>query len=166
MLNNKILNSDDDIEKTQLERITDIMKISICKKATYENCKRGKCKFDAWNSVNVSENVKMNIKEIFMNLMRTLLCRLLWNCLITKNVSRTLGTFKMDVSLTLIKGLQGFTNVSKTPSYNLGQKVGDKLTKLNKTGSSMESFTANFLQLFNQKTSKFVFLGGRLAFRH
>ena len=31
-------------------------------------------------------------------------------------------------------------------TYNLGQKVTDKLKKLSKTGFSMEFFTADFLQ--------------------
>ena len=112
---------------------------------------------DAWNSVDVSENVKMNLKKIFMNLMGTLSYRLLWNCLIIKNLSRTLGTFKTDLSLTLINSLQAFTNVSKTSSYNLGQKVWDKLTKLSKTGFPMECFTADFLQLFPQKRQNLPF---------
>ena len=36
-------------------------------------------------------------------------------------------------------------------AYNLGQKVGDKLTKLSKTGFSMDWFTADFLQFFTKK---------------
>ena len=36
-------------------------------------------------------------------------------------------------------------------SDNLGQKVGDKLTKLSKIGFSMEWFTADFLQFFTKK---------------
>ena len=35
--------------------------------------------------------------------------------------------------------------------YNLGQRVGDKFTKLSKIGFSMECFTANFLQFFTKK---------------
>ena len=35
--------------------------------------------------------------------------------------------------------------------YNLGQKVGDKFTKLSKRGFSMECFTANFLRFFTGK---------------
>ena len=35
--------------------------------------------------------------------------------------------------------------------YNLGQKVGDKFTKLSKIGFSMEWFTADFLQFFTKK---------------
>ena len=44
---------------------------------------------------------------------------------------------------------------------NLGQRVGDKLTKLSKIGFSMECFTADFFAIFFQKKSKFGFwLGG------
>ena len=42
-------------------------------------------------------------------------------------------------------------------TLNLGQKVGDKFTKLSKIGFSMECFTADFLQFFTKKTSKFGF---------
>ena len=41
--------------------------------------------------------------------------------------------------------------------YNYGQKVGDKFTKLNKTGFSMECFTADFLQFFNKKHQNLTF---------
>ena len=43
-------------------------------------------------------------------------------------------------------------------AYNLGQKVGDKFTKLSKIGFSMECFAADFLQFFTKK-------GQNLAFR-
>ena len=36
-------------------------------------------------------------------------------------------------------------------NYNLGQKVGDKFTKLSKIGFSMECFTADFLPFFTRK---------------
>ena len=39
----------------------------------------------------------------------------------------------------------------KITGHNLGQKVGDKLAKLSKTGFSMECFTAGFLQFFIKK---------------
>ena len=42
-------------------------------------------------------------------------------------------------------------------SYNLGQKVGDKFTKLNKIGFSMECFTADFLQFFTEKRQNLAF---------
>ena len=42
-------------------------------------------------------------------------------------------------------------------SYNLGQKVGDKSTKLSKIGFSMECFTADFLQFFNKKRQNLTF---------
>ena len=41
--------------------------------------------------------------------------------------------------------------------YNLGQKVGDKLTKLSKVGFSMECFTADFLQFFTKKCQNLAF---------
>ena len=41
--------------------------------------------------------------------------------------------------------------------YNLEQKIGGKFTKLCKIGFSMECFTADLLQFFCQKTSKFCF---------
>ena len=41
--------------------------------------------------------------------------------------------------------------------YNLGQKVGDKLTKLIKIGFSMECLTADFLQFFNKKRQNLAF---------
>ena len=34
--------------------------------------------------------------------------------------------------------------------YNLGQKIGDKFTKLSKIGFSMECITAEFLQFFSK----------------
>ena len=34
---------------------------------------------------------------------------------------------------------------------NLGQKVGDKFTKLSKIGFSMKCFTADFLEFFTKK---------------
>ena len=40
---------------------------------------------------------------------------------------------------------------------NLGQKVRDKLTKLSKTGFSMECFTADFLQFFYKKCQNLDF---------
>ena len=44
---------------------------------------------------------------------------------------------------------------------NLGQKVGDKLTKLRKVGFSMECFAADILQFFTQKCQNLAF--GRTA---
>ena len=41
--------------------------------------------------------------------------------------------------------------------YNLGQGVGDKLTKLSKIGFSMECFTADFLQFFTKKCQYLAF---------
>ena len=41
--------------------------------------------------------------------------------------------------------------------YSLGQKVGDKLTKLSKIGFSMELFTADILQFFNEKSQNLTF---------
>ena len=40
---------------------------------------------------------------------------------------------------------------------NLGQKVGDKLTKLSKIGFSIERFTADFLQFFTKKRQNLAF---------
>ena len=48
---------------------------------------------------------------------------------------------------------------------NLGQKVGDKFTKLSKTGFPMECFTLIFCN-FLQKTVKIWLLGGRLGTCH
>ena len=42
-------------------------------------------------------------------------------------------------------------------SWNLGQKVGDKFTKLSKIGFSMECFTDDFLQFFNKKRQNLAF---------
>ena len=42
-------------------------------------------------------------------------------------------------------------------NYNLGQKAGDKLTKLSKIGFSIECFTADFLQIFTKKYQNLVF---------
>ena len=39
----------------------------------------------------------------------------------------------------------------------LAQKVGDKFTKLSKIGLSIEYFTADFLECFTKKRSKFGF---------
>ena len=53
----------------------------------------------------------------------------------------------------------------ESPLYNLGQKVGDKFTKLSKIGFFMECFTADFLQ-FLSKNVKILLFGGRLGTRH
>ena len=45
----------------------------------------------------------------------------------------------------------------KTRVYNLGQKVGDKITKLSKIGFSMEFFTTDILQFFNKKRQNLTF---------
>ena len=42
-------------------------------------------------------------------------------------------------------------------NYNLGQKVGDKLTKLGKIGFSTKCFTADFLRFFNKKRQNLAF---------
>ena len=42
-------------------------------------------------------------------------------------------------------------------NYNLGQKVGDKFTKLSKIGFSMECFTADLLQFFTKKRQNLAF---------
>ena len=42
-------------------------------------------------------------------------------------------------------------------TYNLGQKVRDKLTKLSKIGFSMECFTADFLRFFTKKCQNLAF---------
>ena len=41
--------------------------------------------------------------------------------------------------------------------YNPGQKVGDKFTKLNKMGFSIECFSADFLQFFSKKRQNLAF---------
>ena len=46
---------------------------------------------------------------------------------------------------------------SKIKYYNLGQKFGDKLTKLNKIGFSMECFTADFFRFFPEKRQNLAF---------
>ena len=45
----------------------------------------------------------------------------------------------------------------KQGRYNLGQKVGDKLTKLSKIGFSTEFFTAEFLRFFTKKRQNLAF---------
>ena len=42
-------------------------------------------------------------------------------------------------------------------NFNLGQKVGDKFTKLSKIGFSMEFFTIDILQFFNEKRQNLSF---------
>ena len=42
------------------------------------------------------------------------------------------------------------TIITPLAMYNLGQRVGDKLTKLSKVGFSMECFTADFLRFFTK----------------
>ena len=41
--------------------------------------------------------------------------------------------------------------------HNLGQKVGDKFTKLSKIGFSMECFTADFYRFFTKKRQNLAF---------
>ena len=41
--------------------------------------------------------------------------------------------------------------------YNLGQRVGDKFTKLSKIGFSMKCFTADFLEFFTKKRQNLAF---------
>ena len=43
------------------------------------------------------------------------------------------------------------------PIYNLGQKAGDKWTKISKVGFSMECFTADFLRFFTKKCQNLAF---------
>ena len=45
----------------------------------------------------------------------------------------------------------------KAENYNLGQKAGEKLTKLSKIGFSIECFTADFLHLFTKKRQNLAF---------
>ena len=45
---------------------------------------------------------------------------------------------------------------STSSYYNLGQKVGDKFTKLSEIGFSMICFTADFLQIFTKKRQNMV----------
>ena len=42
-------------------------------------------------------------------------------------------------------------------SYNLGQKVVDKFTKLSKTGFSIEYFTADILRFFPENRQNLEF---------
>ena len=42
-------------------------------------------------------------------------------------------------------------------TYNLGQKVGDKFTKLSKIGFSIEYFTTDILQFLNEKRQNLTF---------
>ena len=42
-------------------------------------------------------------------------------------------------------------------NYNLGQKVGDKFTKLRKIGFSMECFTADFLHFLTETFQNLAF---------
>ena len=41
--------------------------------------------------------------------------------------------------------------------YNIGQKVGDKRTKLTEIGFAMECFTADFSQFFTKKRQDLAF---------
>ena len=54
--------------------------------------------------------------------------------------------------LKLIRSCSFFT----TP-YNLGQKVGEKLTKFSKIGFSVKCFTADFLRFFTKKHQNLAF---------
>ena len=59
--------------------------------------------------------------------------------------------YKTKVSGTSQKG-------KAVSSGNLGQRVGDKLTKLSKLGFSMECFTADFLQFFTKSCQNLAFV--------
>ena len=50
-----------------------------------------------------------------------------------------------------LSGLNSFS-LSNNKNLNLGQKVGDKLTKLREIGFSMEYFIADLFAIFYQKT--------------
>ena len=52
-----------------------------------------------------------------------------------------------------LKSIPNLLNVS----CNLGQKVGDKFTKLSKIGFSMDCFTADFLPLLTEKRQNMAF---------
>ena len=54
----------------------------------------------------------------------------------------------------LARDAMGITQVKM--NY-LGQKVGDKFTKLSKIAFSMEFFTTNILQFFNEKRQNLTF---------
>ena len=74
--------------------------------------KTNKC---AYHSVNVSQNVKMNLENIFLNLMKQFLFGLLWHFVITRDVLRAPGTSKMEPSLTFKSSFLDFSGVQDTP---------------------------------------------------
>ena len=62
------------------------------------------------------------------------------------------------------KQIRTGTGGGGTATFNLGQKVKDKFTKLSKRGCSMECFTAGFLRVL-PKNVKIWILGGLLGTR-
>ena len=57
--------------------------------------------------------MKINLENIFINLMRSFLCGFLRDFLITRNESRTLVVSEMDLSLTLTNELKHLINDTK-----------------------------------------------------
>ena len=55
------------------------------------------------------------------------------------------------------KQIRTGTGGGGTATFNLGQKVKDKFTKLSKRGCSMECFTAGFLRVFTEKRQNLDF---------
>ena len=51
-----------------------------------------------------------------------------------------------------------FFKQKRYQSFNLGQKFGEKFTKLSKLSFSMEFFTADFLQFLTEKRQSLAFM--------
>ena len=73
--------------------------------------------------------ISLNLRELILNYLNV-------NSLV--KIVQSYPLFKVD-------SLNIFIN------YNLGQRVGDKFTKLNEIGFSVECFTVDFLRLFTEK---------------
>ena len=65
--------------------------------------------------------------------------------------------FRNNLNLNLLPAEMIPPRLNKVNIYNLGQKVGDKLTKLSEIGFSIEWFTADFLQFFTKKCQNLAF---------
>ena len=65
--------------------------------------------------------------------------------------------------MTELKDIMDAIMSSTKMTYNLGQKVGDKFTKLSKISFSVECFTADFFQPFT-KTHQNLTFGGTAGY--
>ena len=86
---------------------------------------------------------------------------------INQQPTKFMNKFLCKVKVMFLLSLKRFWPVKNwlISSWNLGEKIVDKFTKLDKIWISRKSFTADFLRFFSTNV-KICLLGGRLGARH